>query len=379
MLKQNVKFKKLNNVSIIKSKISLLFLVSAVSIISTETALAQVTNNPFPNASANNTSTASNTTNANTNTNTNTNANANTNTNTASTNQGQPQINYVNPNGNQNTNVAVPTTPPNSLPNDSNNYNGGQKLTQEEILMKLLNTPDKKIREMNKDLINKSKVMNEVVTAAPQSAITQITVHISPGSTPSVIRLFKNRPTTLVVTDSSGAPWPITNFTNGSTEDFEIKRPIQDGNILSITPLGQNISANINLYLKGLDTAVVIDLVSAKKIFDARADLRVDGKGPNTQLSAMGMPDALDNKLLSILQGVAPSDAKVLKVNSGYAQAWLLKDGSMYVRTRFKMLSPAFQNVTSSPDGTYAYKLIAVPVVVLKNQDKFMEIGIDGF
>jgi hypothetical protein len=52
----------------------------------------------------------------------------------------------------------------------------------------------------------------------------------------------------------------------------------------------------------------------------------------------------------------------------------------MYVRTRYKIMSPAFDHVTSSPDGTYAYKMIPVPVVLFKVADgRFGEFSVDGF
>jgi hypothetical protein len=43
-------------------------------------------------------------------------------------------------------------------------------------------------------------------------------------------------------------------------------------------------------------------------------------------------------------------------------------------------MSPAFDNVTQSPDGTFAYKMIPVSVVLFKVEDgRFGEFTVDGF
>lgn len=286
--------------------------------------------------------------------------------------------------------MGTPVQPPAGLPPEYTvqttqvqNHRNASSIDATEATITILNTPNQKIRELNKDLYNKGRVINEGPVSAPRSNNGVIVAHLSPGSTSPVVRLFKNRTSTIIITDVTGQPWPIINYDGLSDEDFVVKRldnPAPDGYVLSITPKGAFVSGNLALILKGLPTPLNIEFVSAQKEVDVSTEVRVQAKGPNTQYTSIGLPAGLDTSLLSVLQGVAPNGAKELKVSSQAVQAWLAKDGSMYVRTRYKIMSPAFENVTSSPDGTYAYKMVPVPVVLFKVADgRFGEFSVEGF
>ncbi len=286
--------------------------------------------------------------------------------------------------------MGQPQVPPAGLPQDygtvtssTNGFTRGSNIDPIESTFNILNTPPERIREINKELYRKSRVINEGPVAAPKPVNGVVVAHLSPGSTSPVIRLYKNRTSTIIITDMSGQPWPILNYDGLSNEDFSVKRldnPSPDGYVLSVSPKGAFVSGNLVLILKGLPSPLNIEFVSAQKEVDVTTEVRVQAKGPNTQLTNIGLPSGIDTNLLSVLQGVAPSGAKELKVSSNAVQAWLTRDGSMYVRTRYKIMSPAFDNVTSSPDGTYAYKMIPVPVILYKVADgRFGEFTVNGF
>ena len=282
--------------------------------------------------------------------------------------------------------MGVPGSPPVGLPGDYNAPVIQRTVNLEDPAEKslgILNVSEERIRELNRQIYKKSRVMNEGPVTAPKAVSGVITAHVSPGSTSPVIRLFKNRTSTLIISDMTGQPWPILNFDGLSDEDFTVKRldnPSPDGYVLSITPKGAFVAGNLALILKGLPTPLNIEFVSAQKEVDVSTDIRVQAKGPNTQFTSISLPTSLDTALLSVLQGVVPTGSKELKVSSNAVQAWLAKDGSMYVRTRYKIMSPAFDNVTQSPDGTFAYKMIPVSVVLFKVEDgRFGEFTVDGF
>lgn len=286
-------------------------------------------------------------------------------------------------------NSNLPNGLPAGLPADSNNGSYSTRNANRgaidaiEATIEILNTPDKKIREINKDIFNKGKVMSESPGVAPQISNELISARLEPGSISPVIRLGKNRTTTITITDMTGQPWPIINYDGLSEEDFTVKRldnPAPDGYVLSITPKNAFANGNLVLVLKGLATPISIDFISNQKFVDGTKQLRVMGRGPNTQLTSLSLPDSLDTQLLSILQGVAPDGFKLLRTSTAAVQAWKSNDGSMYVRTRYKVMSPAFEHVTSSPDGTYAYKMVPVSVVLYKaDEGRFGEFKIEGF
>lgn len=283
--------------------------------------------------------------------------------------------------------AGVPMQNPAGLPQDSQYTQQAVKPSGDinpiEATVNILNTPNSRIRQLNRDLYQKGRVINEGPVTAPESVNGFVTAHLAPGSTSPVVRVSKNRTTTIVMTDMAGQPWPILNYDGLSEEDFIVKRldkPGPDGFVLSITPRGAFVSGNLVLVLKDLNSTISIDFVPAQKKVDARTEIRVQAKGPNTQLMSIGLPNGLDTNLLSVLQGVAPSGTRELRVSTPAVQAWTSRDGSMYLRTRYKIMSPAFENVTSSPDGTYAYKMIPVPIVLYKaDEGRIGEFSIEGF
>lgn len=280
--------------------------------------------------------------------------------------------------------MGVPTQPPTGLPQEvQSSYSNSSQPNLIDQTINMLNTPDGKIRQLSKDIYQKSRVLNEGPVTPPKSVNGVLTASIAPGATPPVIRLSKNRTSAIIITDVTGQPWPIINYDGLTEEDFTVKRldnPAPDGYVLSVTPKGNFASGNLVLVLKGLPSPLSIDFVSGQKEMDSKTEIRVQAKGPNTQYSSIGVPDGIDTALLSVLQGVAPQGSKELKVSSNAVQAWLAKDGKMYVRTRYKVMSPAFENVSSSPDGTYAYKMVPVPVVLYKAAEgRFGEFNVDGF
>ncbi len=250
-------------------------------------------------------------------------------------------------------------------------------------VMNLLNTDDKKIKQVKKDIYNKGRVLNEEPIGDPNSVNDTIVVNLDPKAVPPVIRLWKNRTTTLTLTDMTGQSWPIVNYDGLSEEDFIVKRldnPAPDGYVLSITPRGQHVRGNLQLLLKGLPKPINLQFVSGQKKVDGATEVRVNARGPNTQMTAIALPQGIDSELLNVLQGVGPGGTKALSTSSNGFQAWLSRDGqSLYVRTRYKIMGPAFENFSSSPEGIHAYKLPATPVITYKTDNgKFGEVTVNG-
>lgn len=260
--------------------------------------------------------------------------------------------------------ISIPSQSPAGIPVSKEEIK--EKIPEIESTVEILNTPNDKIRKIKKDLYNKGKVINELPTLPPRPNNGNIlTLKLNPGSVPPVIRLSKNRTSAFILTDSMGQPWPILNYDGLSEEDFVVKRLDEaKGSVISVTPKGEFVTGNLVLVLMGLPTPIIIDFVSAQKEVDEMTQIRVQAKGPNSSYTTIGLPDTVDSKLLSILQGVPPSSSKELSVSTNAVQAWDAEDGFMYLRTRYKIMAPAFEQVSSSPDGTNAYKMVKVPVVL---------------
>jgi hypothetical protein len=283
-------------------------------------------------------------------------------------------------------NASVPQTTPQGLPSNvqyAQQQMNAQNIDPTQATINILNTPNNKIQQLKKDLYDKGRVINQLPVVAPRPINGILTASLSPGSISPVIRLSQNTTSTIMITDMAGNPWPIVNYDGLPNSDFKVQRldaPSPKGCVLGITPKGAFVSGNLVLILKDEPVPININFVSAQKDVDVTTQIRIQAQGPNTQLTSINLPPSVDSALLSVLQGVAPGDAKELTTSSPAVQAWLAKDGSMYVRTRYKIMSPAFENVTSSPDGTYAYKMVPVPVVLYKVADgRFGEFTVNGF
>lgn len=247
-------------------------------------------------------------------------------------------------------------------------------------LVELLNADPNTIRKILRDIEAREKASKDISTS--KATQTSVNVRITPGSSVPVLRTFANRNSSIVVMDQSGKPWPIENFSVGGAESFTIRRldksAGEKGYMLDITPKENFISGNLTLKLEGLDVPVVLEIVSGQKEYDSPLTLRVMAKGPNSSYSEVRAPEKTDSLLYSILQGVAPTDLKALKIDSGLAQAWLSRDGkTMYVRSNLKIMT--FEHMTASPDGTYAYRTTPMPVLTYKYENKFGQINIEGF
>lgn len=277
---------------------------------------------------------------------------------------------------------GLPQYTPPPVPAGTQRVQRGGNIDPVDVQLEILNTDNEKIRSLREDMYQKSRVINEGPTNAPLQYKGIINAEVSPGSVSPVVRVSKGITSTIIVTDMTGQPWPIVNMDGLTKEDFIVKRldnPAPDGYVLSVTPRGNFVSGNLVLILKGLPAPINIEFVPAQKEVDVNTEIRVQARGPNTQFSMMGLPQSMSSELLYILQGIAPQGSKELNTSSTAVQAWLSRDGSMYVRTRYKVMAPAFESVTTSPDGTYAYKMVPVPVVLFKTDDgRFGEFTIEG-
>lgn len=264
--------------------------------------------------------------------------------------------------------IPAPYALPAGLPNNVNNTIIRQEVDQLNPLektMNILNSDSERIRDINRQLYEKGRVLNSSPVDQPEPANSMLVANLSPGSTAPVIRLSRGRTSAIAITDSAGNPWPIVNLDGLPEQDFSVKRldaPAPEGSVISVTPLGQFVSGNLVMVLKGLSTPVVLEFVSAQPKVDVKSEIRVQALGPNASVQSIRLPRSADNSLLSVLQGVPPEGATVLDVNSNAVQAWL-SNGYMFVRTRYRISSPAPLEIQSSLDGTFAYKMYPTPEV----------------
>jgi intracellular multiplication protein IcmK len=212
----------------------------------------------------------------------------------------------------------------------------------------------------------------------PRPTISSQYVKLEPGATPTVIRLAQGYVTTLAFLDSTGQPWPVDNYDIGNPQAFNIQWD-KKSNLLMIQATSLYNVGNLAVQLRGLETPVMVTLISGQKAVDYRIDLRVPGNGPNAKaLLGRSLPQSADPALLNILEGVPPAGNTALKISGGVAQAWLVDD-HLYVRTRLTLISPAWIATMSSPDGMKAYEMPKTPLILGFEDGQSIQLKVEGF
>lgn len=218
----------------------------------------------------------------------------------------------------------------------------------------------------------------------PSSQTGSVAVSLDPGSTPAVVRPFFGVSTSLVLVDSTGAPWPVENFVVGNKALFQIER--LDGGVGSsfvISPLQAHGQSNLIMKLVGIPTPVVLNLVLGQKVHDARIEARIQGRGPNAIVSSASLTPGVDSRLLGVLDGVPPGGRElVVRASDGRAagasRAWMAPDGKLWLRTGLNVVSPAPLSFVSSSDGMRVYRINPSSKVLAMLDGVFVTLTLDG-
>lgn len=213
----------------------------------------------------------------------------------------------------------------------------------------------------------------------PKPVSSTLMINLAPGATPPAIRLAQGYITSLVFVDSTGSPWPIAAYDIGDPKKIT---PQWDGksNILLLQAVSAYGDSDLIIRLVGLPTPITLLLVSGQRVIDYRTDIHVSGIGPNSKdlPTGTGLPGSANQLLLNVLDGIAPSGSRQLKVQGGDCLAWLLGD-KMYLRTRFTVLSPGWIGRMVSPDGMHAYEIQQSSSVLISQYGSPVELKIEGF
>lgn len=211
----------------------------------------------------------------------------------------------------------------------------------------------------------------------PRPTSTSISVNLSPGAVPPVIRLGAGFVTSMVFVDSTGAPWPIESYSLGNPQAFNIVWD-KKSNILLAQAITTHRVGNLAVLLRGLNTPVMIDLNPGQAAMDVRVDLRIPGLGPEAKPIFSGLPGEQSPYLLALLDGIPPAGARELKATGCDNCVWLVK-GKLYLRTPYTVISPAWISTLSSADGTHVYEMQPTPLVLATYNGKTIKLKIEGF
>lgn len=247
-----------------------------------------------------------------------------------------------------------------------------------DLLNKTFPMKPEQIRELHQHHDREQQAIRSSPFAPPQPVSSTLTIDLSPGATPPVIRLATGFVTSMVFLDTTGQPWPVTDYSLGNPEGFNIKWDNKT-NTLFIQSVQDHVTGNMAVRLANLDTPLMISIVTGQKDVDYRVDLQVPGFGPNASSPSFDspMPQAASNALLSALDGVPPAGSIELKINSAYGRVWSY-NGKLLFRTKLTLLSPAWSSSVSGADGTKVYELTQTPLLLVSHAGKPVKIELSG-
>lgn len=276
------------------------------------------------------------------------------------------------------TQSAPQSLPP--LPQDPNKPNAADL---DSVMSDYFSVTPNQIMGLRQKANERAKAASELPMAEPKPVTGSITVSLAPGSQPPVIRPFLNNTTTFVVIDSTGQPWPVENFVVGNETAFSVKRfdLSPTGSSFSIVPKGMYAKTNLALKLVGQDTPIVINLMAGQHEVDSRTEVRVQGRGPNAVVNSGTMVEGTDVRLLPVLDGIPPENAKRLQVLGDSNTTVWLSNNRFIVRTPLKIISPASNSFVSSAEGNMnVYVITKVPQIrgITKDQ-KIITLNVKGY
>jgi intracellular multiplication protein IcmK len=214
----------------------------------------------------------------------------------------------------------------------------------------------------------------------PTPNFSSTLVNLEPGSFPPVIRLSAGFVSSLLFIDSTGAPWPIAAYSLGDPQTFNIQWD-QKSNTLFIQSQKEYAHANMAIQLAGLNTPVMLTLVSGQKNVDFRIDMQVTGRGPNAKALISADKSLYDPQanpeLINILDGIPPKNSVKLNVSGRHGDAWVANN-RLYFRTKLTLLSPAWTSTVTSPDGTRVYEMMPTPNILASGEGKTIDIKLTG-
>ena len=239
--------------------------------------------------------------------------------------------------------------------------------------------------------------------AAPVSRMVNAT--FAPGEATDIVQTVRGYPTAISFFDATGQPWPIGWNTNSNASNvnggtncnstsqgnsgggspsvnavgFYVCVPVKGSNTIEITPMSIVPRGGLVVELDNAPKPLSFLLIAGRDRYDADMSVHVSSRGPNAKVlidTRPGAPVTGAPYLTSMLQGIAPADAKPLSVEGvspDELRAWQL-GGETYIRTRYTLMSPAWDASESGEGGTTIYAIPSTPYVLMSADDRTVAV-----
>lgn len=233
------------------------------------------------------------------------------------------------------------------------------------------------VREVRKRQDQYKKAAAEPIHTPAKPRVRQVTLDLSPGSTPPIVRLAAASGAGVSFLDITGAPWPVAAVENFNKEDFSASLSVPGTNVVTVNASSEYAHGNMIVFLKDMTTPIAMTLLAGQADIDYRLDARVPSRGPNAlpEIVPVDISVKFNPRLGDILDGIPPPGVKPVNVNGVAGMAW--KDGDqLLIRTMANIMSPKPEQMTSSQDGMRAYQLQYTPQILVSEDGRLVTLRI---
>lgn len=282
---------------------------------------------------------------------------------------------------------AVIWVPPVLSANQDKNESGGNKSAEDKAFNRSLKgqfpmTPAQ-IQQFKRHMDDTKKALHK--KAPPKMTNHTQRLSFETGQKPPVMRIAPGYVTTISFFDSTGQPWPVTSVVLGNPNYYNVQRPDNQTNVITIAALEQYVDTNLALTFKDQNMPATIQLKTVsgddERETDSLVVFRAEQRGPNAKSPMIGPePDpTIDSVLIQFLDNVPPASAERVRLlsdgNSENKEAWEDHQGvamwsyqdTLYLRTRHPLTWPAWNAVAKGPGGVRVYELARVPSVMVSH------------
>jgi hypothetical protein len=245
----------------------------------------------------------------------------------------------------------------------------------------------KEIREFQSDFYDRSSAETEIPGGPFESRNSQKTIDNSPGAAPVTVRIAMGLGAAISLVDRTGAPLIISGIQGFSPAfSVDVAQTVEaqtvGTNVFSLTAHQLTGQGNVAIQIKDQPAPITFNVdVGRSKIVDSNVQMVAPFMSskrkylPGDRMEA----DATlpDDAMKGFLANVPPQGAEEVKVLNNVAgvRAWSYHN-LLYVRTQYQPETAWFK-IAPGNDGTAAYEMPQIPVVLFNYEGRTLEVDLD--
>jgi intracellular multiplication protein IcmK len=242
-------------------------------------------------------------------------------------------------------------------------------------------TPDQ-IRGLVKLLLQEQEAAHP--GPAPSLVSPQINASFQPNGGTYTINVAPGFVTSIAFIGADGSPWPVVSMTVGNSSWFAATVPSLTNkeaakNVMTVGALTSSATSSVSVLLEGAAEPLTFVLRTTPTESDGTVTVRINRPGPDAKEPMLrpSLPAPVTQALYGFLNGVPPDGAQRLQLSVDGVSAWSYQ-GSIYVRTTYQMMSPAWTNSVQGPDGTMVYEVPQVPLFLVSEDGAIRSVEVKG-